>query len=180
MAEEALGPAGMADLTATLAAQPAWSDLPVLLLLTDGERPPPRGAGALVTALRAAGNVAVLVRPVPSVALVTAVQAALRARARQYEVRDLLDREHAALQEAEQSAREAERANRLKDEFLATVSHELRTPLSAILLWSRLASTGRVPAADLPDALRSIETSARSQSQLIDDLLDASQMVAGK
>ena len=178
--EEALTPSVVGELAAALAGQPAWSDLPVLLLMTDGERFPPRGTRGPVGALRAAGNVAVLVRPVPTVALVTAVQAALRARRRQYEVRDLIDREHAARTAAEHSAREADRANRLKDEFLATVSHELRTPLSAILLWSKLAAGGRIKPPDLPEALRNIERSAHAQSQLIDDLLDAARMTTGK
>lgn len=81
----------------------------------------------------------------------------------------------------EQAARaEAEQANRTKDEFLATLSHELRTPLTAILGWSHLVRTGKLEPAQLARALETIERNARSQSQLIDDLLDVSRIITGK
>lgn len=81
----------------------------------------------------------------------------------------------------EQAARaEAELANRTKDEFLATLSHELRTPLSAILGWSHLVRTGKLDEAQMSRAFETIERNARSQSQLIDDLLDVSRIITGK
>ncbi len=81
----------------------------------------------------------------------------------------------------EQAARtEAEQANRTKDEFLATLSHELRTPLTAILGWSHLVRTGNLEPVQLSRALETIERNARSQSQLIDDLLDVSRIITGK
>ena len=81
----------------------------------------------------------------------------------------------------EQAARaEAEQANRTKDEFLATLSHELRTPLTAILGWSHLVRTGKLEPVQLARALETIERNARSQSQLIDDLLDVSRIITGK
>jgi PAS domain S-box-containing protein len=81
----------------------------------------------------------------------------------------------------EQAARaEAERANRLKDEFLATLSHELRTPLTAILGWARMLADGFVREEMLADALGIIYRNARSQAQLIDDLLDVSRIITGK
>ncbi len=81
----------------------------------------------------------------------------------------------------EQAARaEAERANRLKDEFLATLSHELRTPLTAILGWARMLSDGFVREEMRADALGIIYRNARSQAQLIDDLLDVSRIITGK
>jgi signal transduction histidine kinase/DNA-binding response OmpR family regulator len=81
----------------------------------------------------------------------------------------------------EQEARaEAEEANRTKDEFLATLSHELRTPLSAILGWTHLVRTGKLDDAQMARALETIERNARSQSQLIDDLLDVSRIITGK
>jgi len=81
----------------------------------------------------------------------------------------------------EQAARaDAEQANRTKDEFLATLSHELRTPLSAILGWSHLVRTGNLDEPQLSRAFETIERNARSQSQLIDDLLDVSRIITGK
>lgn len=82
---------------------------------------------------------------------------------------------------AEQSARgEAERASRMKDEFLATLSHELRTPLNAILGWSRLMQGEAVREKDLSRGLEVIERSAHAQAQIIDDLLDMSAILSGK
>lgn len=92
-----------------------------------------------------------------------------------------IEKEKEDLLAAEKSARrEAETANRLKDEFLATVSHELRTPLNAMLGWVSLLRTGRVAAEKQSQALRTIERNARSQMQLIEDLLDVSRILEGK
>jgi signal transduction histidine kinase len=75
----------------------------------------------------------------------------------------------------EQQAREA--ANRAKDEFLAMVSHELRSPLNAILGWTRILRTGNVDEETAERALETIERSAKSQAQIIDDLLDVSRII---
>jgi PAS domain S-box-containing protein len=75
---------------------------------------------------------------------------------------------------------EAEQANRLKDEFLATLSHELRTPLTAILGWSRLLRDGSLDEDVEERALEAIERNARSQKQLINDILDVSRIITGK
>jgi PAS domain S-box-containing protein len=82
-------------------------------------------------------------------------------------------------EERERLLREAQEANRLKDEFLATVSHELRTPLTAILGWAHLMRGGSLAGESAAKALETIERNARSQSQLIDDLLDVSRIVTG-
>jgi PAS domain S-box-containing protein len=85
------------------------------------------------------------------------------------------------LYEQTRAAREqAEQANRLKDEFLATVSHELRTPLNAMLGWTRMLRTGKLDEATYERALETIERNAKSQAQLIEDLLDVSRIVSGK
>ncbi len=76
--------------------------------------------------------------------------------------------------------KEAEQANRMKDEFLALLSHELRTPLTAILGWLSVLQTGRLDAATQAKALDSITRNARVQSRLNDDLLDISGIVTGK
>ena len=91
------------------------------------------------------------------------------------------EEERAQLLVREQSARaDAEIANRTKDEFLAILSHELRTPLSAILGWSHLVRTGKLDEGQMSRAFETIERNARSQSQLIDDLLDVSRIITGK
>jgi signal transduction histidine kinase/ActR/RegA family two-component response regulator len=81
----------------------------------------------------------------------------------------------------EQMARaEAETANRMKDEFLATVSHELRTPLNAIIGWSHLLRSGRIDGPTASRAVETIERNARAQAQLIEDILDVSRVITGK
>jgi signal transduction histidine kinase/DNA-binding response OmpR family regulator len=91
------------------------------------------------------------------------------------------EEERARMLIREQAARaEAEAANRTKDEFLATLSHELRTPLTAILGWSHLLQTNKFDEKSSARALETIERNARSQSQLIDDLLDVSRIITGK
>ncbi|RYX80882.1 PAS domain S-box protein [bacterium] len=82
--------------------------------------------------------------------------------------------------EAEALRLQAEEANRLKDEFLATLSHELRTPLNAILGWSNLIQTGQLEPEDAQRGLATIERNARAQAQLIEDILDVSRMITGK
>jgi signal transduction histidine kinase/ActR/RegA family two-component response regulator len=81
----------------------------------------------------------------------------------------------------EQMARsEAQAANRMKDEFLATVSHELRTPLNAIIGWSHLLRSGRLDEATVIKAVETIDRNAKSQAQLIEDILDVARMITGK
>ena len=84
--------------------------------------------------------------------------------------------------DAERNARmAAQRATRIKDEFLATLSHELRTPLSAILGWTQILLKGHATsAADQRRAIEVIDRNARAQVQLIDDLLDLSRIMSGK
>jgi PAS domain S-box-containing protein len=101
--------------------------------------------------------------------------------AEEYAARAAVAVDNARLYESEQNARRnADLANRAKDDFLATVSHELRTPLNAILGWARMLRSGEMTAAKHDRALETIERNAITQAQLIDDLLDVSRIVSGK
>ncbi len=81
---------------------------------------------------------------------------------------------------AERARSEAEAANRIKDEFLATLSHELRTPLTSLLGWSSVLREAKRDEKVLNQGLEAIDRNARVQAQLIDDLLDVSRIVSGK
>jgi signal transduction histidine kinase len=105
---------------------------------------------------------------------------ALVARQLRRDIDDVADHYAALLRTAEEQSRQAEEANRLKDEFLATLSHELRTPLNSVLGWARLLASGKLDAAQTTRAVRAIERAGWAQSHLIEDLLDVSRIVAGK
>jgi len=85
-----------------------------------------------------------------------------------------------ALDTSEALREEAERANRSKDEFIATVSHELRTPLNTIRLWSHMLAHGKLSAGDAAQGAKVLERSALAQQQLVDDLLDLARMSRGQ
>lgn len=95
--------------------------------------------------------------------------------------RKLAEDERAQFLASEQEARaQAESANRMKDEFLATLSHELRSPLNAMLGWTSLLRTRKFDAATTARAIETIERNARAQAQLIEDLLDVSRIIRGQ
>jgi PAS domain S-box-containing protein len=101
--------------------------------------------------------------------------------ARDITERKRAEREREHLLESERTARtRAEKADRLKDEFLGTVSHELRTPLNGILGWAQVLQRTLPPSPSTGEALTAIERSARMQAQIIDDLLDMNRIVSGK
>ena len=95
--------------------------------------------------------------------------------------RKKLENERQELFTRETDARhQAEKANLVKDEFLATLSHELRTPLTTILSWAQILRSRKIGAEKTEHAMAVIERSAKDQGQLIDDLLDVSRIQAGK
>jgi PAS domain S-box-containing protein len=99
----------------------------------------------------------------------------------QFAQRRRAEEELARLFERESLARaEAERANGLKDEFLATLSHELRTPLNAVIGWSRMLGSDRLDRESSKHALEVIERNAWAQKQMIEDILDVSRVITGK
>jgi PAS domain S-box-containing protein len=98
-----------------------------------------------------------------------------------YEASQRAAEERKLLLDSERQARaEAERTSQLKDEFLTTLSHELRTPLTAILGWAQVLRRGNRGEADLHRGLQTIERNARTQAQLIEDLLDMSSITSGR
>jgi signal transduction histidine kinase/ActR/RegA family two-component response regulator len=169
LTEEALEDNGIGELMECLRSQPAWSDIPVLLF-ADAER-----SEIYLRTLRlleGLRNVVLLERPIRLGAALSLIRSAMRGRERQYELRDLL--------KAFADAREdAETANRLKDEFLATLSHELRTPLNAILGWTTMLRDGNVQPRHVMRALDTIHRNATAQVQIVNDLLDVSRIVRG-
>lgn len=114
-----------------------------------------------------------LVQPVEQRELIATVNALLRIRQAEAKYTELLCKEQAA-------RKQAEAANRMKDEFLAVVSHELRSPLNAMLGWARLLRTRKLDEAKRDRALETIERNAMLQTKLIEDLLDISRIIQGK
>jgi signal transduction histidine kinase/ActR/RegA family two-component response regulator len=182
VAEEALSAVNLRLLAATLSQQPAWSDLPILLLARYGADSP-----IVDQALRSLGNVTLLERPVRPATLISTVQAALKARRRQFEVGDHLAeqvRTNAALEESiRQRARVEEAlrdADRRKDEFLAILAHELRNPLAPIrnsLHILRLTER-RDPATT--ELCEMIERQVGHLVRLVDDLMEVSRITRGQ
>lgn len=170
LTEEALDDCALSRLTALLDAQPSWSDVPVLLFAGSSGADMTLRTIQSIETLR---NVTLFDRPIRLAAVLSAIRAALRARARQYEVRDLLA-------ELRQARLTAEAANRSKDEFLATLSHELRTPLNAIIGWTSMLTRGLVDASRMPAVFDTLDRNAQAQAQLIADVLDVSRIVTGK
>jgi signal transduction histidine kinase/ActR/RegA family two-component response regulator len=161
--------------------QPAWSSLP-LIVLSAGKG----GRSKAEAVIKSFANVVLLERPARIGPLVSAIRAALAARQRQYEIRDNLEQMKRSAEErdrlyraAEEARAEAEAANRMKDEFLATLSHELRTPLNAIVGWARILSSGKVDGADMEEGLSAIERNSQVQARIIEDLLDLSRIISG-
>ncbi len=159
IAEEGLERDQLIYLQAALEGQETWSDLPVIVLGGANTKPS-------IEAFAKSGNISILERPFSKLTLVRAVQVALRARAKQYEVRKLLI--------------EQQDATKKRDEFFATLSHELRTPLNVILGWLEILRAGKLNESSRLDALEILDRNARMQKGLIDDLLDISRIVTGK
>ena len=92
---------------------------------------------------------------------------------------ELYDEQRRSRDDATRAYRQANEANRAKDEFLATLSHELRTPLNAVLGWTRMLRAGVVPPARLSRAIEVIERNADAQLHLVEDMLDLSRIITG-
>lgn len=151
-----------------LSDQPPWSDLPLLVLARPGA-----DSDTVARAMDQLGNVTVIERPTRVAALVSAIRTALRARQRQYQIRDYLAerlRSEAQLREADQR----------KDEFLAILAHELRNPLAPIrnsLHILKLTAGEDSTAGRLHEMM---ERQVNHMVRLVDDLMEVSRITRGK
>jgi two-component system, sensor histidine kinase len=170
LTEEALDREHVPDLLQRLHAQPAWSELPVIILTKGGES---RSAQLLELTAAAAGSITLLERPLGTATLLRTIEVALRSRRRQYQVRDLLET---------QRAREAalKEADRRKDTFLAVLSHELRNPLAPIRNAAELLGSTKLTALQLHWAQSVIRRQTAHMASLLDDLLDLARITQGK
>jgi two-component system, sensor histidine kinase len=163
--DAALSAPGFDRVIAELKRQPAWADLPVVMLCH------PSTQTSIVSNLIAQlTNLTLLDRPASAWTLVSAVQTALRARMRQYETREQLE----ALRQAEDRLLAADRR---KDEFLAMLAHELRGPLAPIRNASELLA--RTPDRKTQSVSEILKRQTRHLSRLVDDLLDVSRITRG-
>jgi signal transduction histidine kinase len=150
----------------TLRSRPQTQLLPVVHVSAAYIRDEDRVAGLN------AGADGYLVHPVEPAVLVATLQALIRARLAEDQLRELLEREQAARQDAE-------RHSRSKDDFIAVLSHELRTPLNAILGWVHILKR-RGAAPDALKGLDAIERNAKTQARIISDILDVARINSGK
>ena len=159
LTEEALLPDVTPRLAQALDSQPPWSDVPIIILAGEPFDRPTRTFGDLGRRT----NVTLVDRPVRIKSLVSATQSALRARERQYQIRDLMETLEDRVHE--------------RDRFLAILGHELRNPLGAILLASQMKDDdGKLDG----DHAELIERQSRHLTRIVNDLLDLSRLVSGK
>lgn len=159
IAEERLTRGLLGRLAARIHEQPAWSDLPVLIVAHHGtDRLPLKAVAAL-------GNVSMIQRPMTRDGLLSTVASALRARWRQLEVRDLLE------QQREQSER--------KDQFLAMLAHELRNPLTPIRYAAHLLQRPGLASDRQSHLAELVDRQVGHMGRIIDQLLDVSRLTRG-
>jgi signal transduction histidine kinase/CheY-like chemotaxis protein len=152
--EEALSNGGLKVLGEFAQRQPNWSDLPIVLLTN-------RGPDSLSVrqAIGVLGNVTLLERPVRTLTLITSLQSVLRAREKQYQVRE---------------------TDRRKDEFLASLGHELRNPLAPIRTSMGVLAHMYPDQAPVKKVTDVIERQVTHLTRLVDDLLDVARINSGK
>jgi two-component system, sensor histidine kinase len=161
LAEEVLADPAAGALTEVLGSQPPWSDVPVLILARQGA-----DSNVITEAMDRLANVTVIERPMRVASLISTVRTALRARNRQYQLRDLLD----GLRESDQR----------KTEFLATLAHELRNPLAPMSTALTLLMRKQH---DASEARRYYELMGRQidhMVRLVNDLMEVSRITRGK
>jgi signal transduction histidine kinase len=164
--EEAIA-GGEVELLRELAAQPPWSDLPILVMTRPGAN-----SAYAAHAVRVLSNVTLLERPLHVVTLISAIRTALRARERQYQIR-------AHLAERAKALETLRDADRRKDEFLATLGHELRNPLSPLLTSLHLLKRNSDSTRIVSRTVEVMERQVHFLVRLVDDLLEISRITRG-
>ena len=175
LTEEVITRGDNRELARVLTTQPSWSEIPIILLVGVAA-----DASVTATALALLGNVTILERPVRVTTLVSALRTAVRARRRQYEVRNTLlelTNAHAALHAQSERLRDSDRR---KDEFLATLAHELRNPLAPIRNALQIIQIAGNNGPAVEQARAMMERQLGQMVRLIDDLLDVSRISRGK
>ncbi len=153
IAEEALTPHALAQISKVLSRQAAWSDFPIVVFVAGAD-----AANGSQDLARWLGNVTFLDRPVRARSMLASVRSAIRSRGRQYEAR---------------------RAIESRDTFLAMLGHELRNPLAAISLAGAVLEKN-APASSRPKEYAIINRQSRHLKRLVDDLLDVARITHGK
>jgi signal transduction histidine kinase/CheY-like chemotaxis protein len=161
IAEEVLADPAFRTVLAILQRQPAWSDLPVLILARTGA-----DSTAIVDVMETSANFTVIERPIRILSLITSVRTALRARNRQYELRGVME----GLRQADQR----------KTVFLATLAHELRNPLAPLSTALALLQLQPLERDQARAHYAMMERQVRHMVRLIDDLMEVSRITRGK
>jgi signal transduction histidine kinase len=171
IAEEALSISGISLLNRVLDAQEPWSDIPIIVMTSGGNTT--LASLQIIKEFTPSGNITLLERPFRPITLISSLQVALRARRRQYQVRDLLEFQI--------------QATRIRDEFISIASHELKTPLTSLKLQTqinqRLLKRGDPAALSEYRVSKLVETTGTSVdrlSRLVEDMLDVSRIHSGK
>jgi signal transduction histidine kinase len=154
LVEEVISGIAVRPLSDYVASQPTWSDLPILLLTHSGA-----DSLDVQRAVERLGNVTLLERPVRTIALIAATRSAIRARERQYQVRD---------------------ADQRKDEFLATLAHELRNPLAPIRTSMGILEHLHPDSSMVTQVRNVVNRQVTHLTRLVDDLLDVARITSGK
>jgi signal transduction histidine kinase len=183
LTEEALRYERRGDLMRALDAQPSWSDVPVLLIVSGANRT--REDAESIQLIRPRSNVTLIERPLRKETLLSTIHAALRARRRQYEVRDLLAERDELLASLEQ--RVVERTAKLQElnaeleAFSYSVSHDLRAPLRSMESYARILCddyAGALPF-EAKHYLQRIAKNAEKMDRLMQDVLTFSRIARG-
>jgi signal transduction histidine kinase len=164
IADEVLRPETVESLTGNLRRQPPWSDFPLLIMTSGGDET--AGSRRRLRLTEPLGNVTLLERPLRKATLISSVQAALRARRRQYEIRDYMA-------QRERDEKDLRRANAELEQFAYSASHDLQEPLRMVAIYSQMLRKKYSNCLDAKaeEYIRYLSEGATHMQQLVRDLL---------